>query len=188
MRYSVLLNGERHLIDVAQDAEARWEVRLDDQPLTVDQVDLGGGHMSLLIGNHSYDLFIRALPAESRATDTQTFDVVLDGVTQTIELVDERRRALTGSSKRQEVVGDVTVKAPMPGLVMHVLVVPGDIVAQGQRVVVLEAMKMQNDLNAPRAGVVRAVKTEQGQAVNQNQPLVVIGDPTPETPPDSDDE
>jgi biotin carboxyl carrier protein len=64
----------------------------------------------------------------------------------------------------------------MPGLVANVLVAVGDTVERGQTVVVLEAMKMENDLVAPRAGVIHAILVARGQAVIQDTRLVVIGD------------
>jgi biotin carboxyl carrier protein len=62
----------------------------------------------------------------------------------------------------------------MPGLVVNVLVQPGDIVTQNQTVVVLEAMKMENDLPAPVAGMVKEVRVSKGQTVDQGEVLIVI--------------
>jgi biotin carboxyl carrier protein len=182
MRYSVMIGGRQHSLVVEQDDRHHWHATLDDVPLMVDAAqlapDLSGdaGHLSLLIGDRSYDVYVRPLPGES-TSDSQSYEALIAGEPYVVELVDERRRALSGVAKGKGGGGEVTIKAPMPGLVVNVLVAPGDTVAHGQRVVVLEAMKMQNDLTSPRAGVVRAVKTETGQAVSQGQPLVVIGDP-----------
>jgi len=181
MRYSVMIGGKQHSLTVEQDDRHRWHITLDDVPLMVDAAQLApdipgdSGHLSLIVGDRSYDVSVRSLAGESMA-DSQSFEALIDGKPHVVELVDERRRALSGAA-RGKVGGEVTIKAPMPGLVVNVLVAPGDTVAHGQRVVVLEAMKMQNDLTTPRAGVVRAVKTEMGQAVSQGQPLVIIGDP-----------
>ena len=73
--------------------------------------------------------------------------------------------------------GETVVKAPMPGLVIKVLVAAGDAVEKGQTVIILESMKMENELKAVRAGVVTAVKSEAGASVDKDQVLVVIGDP-----------
>jgi biotin carboxyl carrier protein len=175
MRYSVMIGGRQHSLTVEQDDRHRWHITLDDTPLTVDAAQLEAGHLSLIVGDRSYDVSVRPLAGESTA-DSQSYEALIAGEPHVVELVDERRRALSGVAKGKG-SGEATIKAPMPGLVVNVLVVPGDTVAHGQRVVVLEAMKMQNDLTSPRAGVVRAVKTETGQAVSQGQPLVVIGDP-----------
>ncbi len=92
-----------------------------------------------------------------------------------VEVVDERTRhirRLVGAGKGPAAGG--TVKAPMPGLVVRVLVEPGQVVAAGAGLVVLEAMKMENELKAPGAGVVASVAAQPGQAVEKGQVLVTI--------------
>lgn len=73
-----------------------------------------------------------------------------------------------------DTAADREVKAPMPGLVLRVLVEPGDTVEAGQGVVVLEAMKMENELAAPAAGTVAAVRVSSGDAVGKNDVLVEV--------------
>ena len=92
-----------------------------------------------------------------------------------LEVMDERAqqiRALTG--KRAALGGGATVRAPMPGLVVRVAVAAGQRVEAGAGVVVVEAMKMENELRAPRAGVVEAVHVAVGQAVEKGAPLVTL--------------
>ena len=86
---------------------------------------------------------------------------------------DEREKALAGSVKAAH-TGEARVYAPMPGLVLGVPVEMGASVTLGQTVVVLEAMKMENDLAAPRAGTIKEIKVSKGQTVNQGDVLVVI--------------
>ncbi len=188
MRYSVTIGGAPHTLTVERDQHHRWRITLDDTPIEVDSAQVSAGRLSLIIGGQSYEAFVRALPAESDAGDTQAFDVLIGGAPHTVELVDERRRALAGMARGRRAAGEAVVKAPMPGLVTQVLVATGDAVEHNQRVAVLEAMKMQNDLVAPRAGVVRAVKVEAGQAVAQQQPIVVIGDPEGAPPAEDEEE
>jgi len=74
--------------------------------------------------------------------------------------------------------GDVSgnnVVAPMPGLIMKVLVKVGDTVTAGQKVMTMEAMKMENDINSGTAGTVKAVLVKEGDNVKEHQPLVTIG-------------
>lgn len=188
MRYRVIVDGQPHMLDIERDAQHGWQASVDGTPQPVDRALVNPGHYSLLLGMRSYEVFVRALPAES--ADTLPFEVYMDGVPLAVEVVDERLHALASLGKGRAETGEVTVKAPMPGLVASVLVAPGDAVERNQRVVVLEAMKMQNDLLAPRAGIIRAVKTAQGQAVTQGQPLIIIGDPAGQSPasPDADDD
>lgn len=77
-----------------------------------------------------------------------------------------------GEASRQD---EREVRAPMPGLVVKVLVEPGEVVQKGQGLVILEAMKMENELRAPAAGTVHRVHIQSGQAVQKNQALIELG-------------
>ena len=90
-----------------------------------------------------------------------------------VEVVDERTRhirTLTAGVERPR--GPVTLRAPMPGLVLRILAEPGQEVAAGTGLVVLEAMKMENELKSPAAGTVGAIRVQPGQAVEKGQVLV----------------
>jgi biotin carboxyl carrier protein len=88
--------------------------------------------------------------------------------------VGEARRAKPGATVRAEVTGPVTMRSPIPGRVVKVLVRVDDQVTAGQTTVVLEAMKMENELRAPRAGRVASVHCTEGTAVEAGQDLVVL--------------
>ena len=93
-------------------------------------------------------------------------------------VVDERTRhirSLTGEGRQRAGAGEV--KAPMPGLVLRVLVEPGQRVEAGAGLAVLEAMKMENQIKAPAAGVVAAIRVEAGKAVEKGQVLLVLAAP-----------
>jgi biotin carboxyl carrier protein len=90
-----------------------------------------------------------------------------------VEVIDERTRhirSLTGGTDRQRGAG--TLRAPMPGLVVRVLVQPGQTVTRGSGMVVLEAMKMENELKAAADGTVKAVRAGAGEPVEKGQVLV----------------
>ncbi|MCA9875145.1 MAG: acetyl-CoA carboxylase biotin carboxyl carrier protein subunit, partial [Anaerolineales bacterium] len=71
---------------------------------------------------------------------------------------------------------ETAVKAPMPGLIIRVLVEVGDTVERNEKVVILESMKMENELRTPREGVITAVNVSAGAGVEKDQILIVIGD------------
>lgn len=99
--------------------------------------------------------------------------VSVAGMVVEVEVVDERTRhirSLTGAAAGAR--GAPHLKAPMPGLVVRVLVEPGQAVTPGQGLVVLEAMKMENELRSTTLGTVRAVAVATGQAVEKGQVLV----------------
>jgi len=124
---------------------------------------------------------LRQLSLDGRARtfamlrDDEGWTVQLSGETWPVTVVDERTRqlrALTGQGKRGG--GGGVVKAPMPGLVLRLEVEIGQRVEPGAGVVVLEAMKMENQLKAVRSGVVAPIHVAAGQAVEKGIPLVEI--------------
>jgi biotin carboxyl carrier protein len=101
------------------------------------------------------------------------YTIHLEGFRFEVEALDERSHAirqLAGPAARPR--GPSLLAAPMPGLIVRVLVQPGDLVQAGQGVIVIEAMKMENELRASTAGVVRAVSVNAGSAVEKGAVLV----------------
>jgi pyruvate carboxylase subunit B len=121
------------------------------------------------IGNEVHRVVVRRGETRGRYT------LWIDGWRYEVEAVDERThtiRAMTAVSAPP--AGPAPIRAPMPGLVVRVAVEPGDEVAAGQGVVVVEAMKMENELRASVAGRVRAVHATAGQAVEKGAILVEL--------------
>jgi pyruvate carboxylase subunit B len=92
----------------------------------------------------------------------------------TAQVLDERERRLTQRSGSVAATGEIMIKSPMPGLIVAVPVSEGQAVKKGQTVVVLESMKMENELKAPRDGTVASIKVAPRQSVEQHEPLVVL--------------
>ncbi|HEV2405713.1 MAG TPA: biotin/lipoyl-containing protein [Ktedonobacterales bacterium] len=184
MRYVARIGEQTRVIELQENGHTR-EVVLESRQLTLDwrlvgvpMATLSDGeapaeHYSMLVGDRSYEAFARLAP-----------DADAEGTT----VEDERSRALASLAGGAHVSGDAPIRAPMPGLVVKVVAEQGSSVERGQTVVVLEAMKMENDLTTPRAGVIKAVRVERGQTVNQGDVLVVVGDAEGEPPPQDDDE
>jgi biotin carboxyl carrier protein len=200
MHYVATVGERTYTIGLQEDGHQR-EVTLGDNRLTVDWRSVGGaalstgiddrdeaGHYSLLLGAQSFDVFVQPVPADDEDGTSRVFEVYVRGQVYRVRLADERARTLASLAGGAHASGDANIRAPMPGLVSHVLVEEGAEVQRGQAVVVLEAMKMENDLPAPRAGVVKSLRVSKGQAVNQGDLLAVIGDPVGILPSDEDDE
>jgi biotin carboxyl carrier protein len=102
------------------------------------------------------------------------YEILVAGQRFEITVEDEREKALTGSIRSGHESGEAMVRAPMPGLVLALSVDPGTNVERGQTVVILEAMKMENDLASPITGKVKEIKVSKGQTVNQGDVLVVV--------------
>ena len=199
MRYVASVGEQSVTIEVTDDDHQR-QVSFEDERLDVDWQVVGGaalrpalgsdtGHYSLMVGGDSYDVYVRAVPqgppgAASGAE--QVFEVSLAGQPYVVRLEDERTQKLAGLAGAGHEHGEAVVLAPMPGLVSNIMVDVGQSVERGQTVVVLEAMKMENDLGAPRSGLIRSILVTKGQAVNQAQVLAIIADP--EGAPAHDDE
>ena len=116
------------------------------------------------------ELAINPVPNEPHQWTLEIGPYRMDAQVQT-----ERERRLSRvAGGKQAHTGPITVKAPMPGLVRAVTVAVGDEVPTGGRLLLLEAMKMENEIKAPRDGVVKSVGCAEGAAVESGQTLVVI--------------
>jgi biotin carboxyl carrier protein len=150
---SIGLNGVSYALDWRQIAT-----------LAADSSE--GGRYSLLIGGKSYEVFARRL-SQSGEKDSQTYEILLAGQRFEVTVEDERTRMLAGVTLPGGSSGAARIQAPMPGLVVNILFEVGASVEQGQTVIVLEAMKMENDLVSPIAGTIKEIKVGKGQTVDQ---------------------
>ena len=151
--------------------------------VTVDGVPLAA-HFAAVIGTPLHHLLlageswtVAAQPLE-RGERAARWALGLAGERVVVEVVDERTQqiqALTGRPAKAAESGVIT--APMPGLVVRIPVTEGQTVARGAGLVVVEAMKMENDLRAPRDGVVAKVHVKVGEAVVKGAPLVTVRGP-----------
>jgi biotin carboxyl carrier protein len=144
--------------------DGRYTVRLDGRELEVDLQETGRDFVSLLIGNRSYEVGLQRRPGG--------YTVVFDDDVLAVNLADAARGA--GPAAARASGGPARVSAPMPGKLVRVLVEAGQEVKAGQGLVVMEAMKMENELRAPRDGRVREVPAREGQAVEAGALLVVV--------------
>jgi pyruvate carboxylase subunit B len=164
VKYWVTVNGRELEVDVVGDEVAVAGTRCQASLGPIAGTPL----QSLSRDGRTHTLSCESLGRGQWAVSTQgrSFDVeVLDPRTRHI-------RSLSGPSVGQ--AGGGVLKAPMPGLVVRVQVEPGQAVAAGAPLVVLEAMKMENQLKAPAAGVVGEVKVAAGAAVEKGQVLVTL--------------
>jgi biotin carboxyl carrier protein len=170
MRYEVQLaspsSGEKtRVIELERDASG-WRVTLDGRPMAVDTVEITPNTLSILLDGQSFEISVT--PSSDGQlklqTDTQEF---------TAEVVDPR--AWRGRRHgRVEAEGRQQVVAPMPGKVVRLLVKAGDHVEPGQGLLVVEAMKMQNEIRSPKSGTVERVLAREGQPVNAGEVLCVV--------------
>ncbi len=146
----------------------RWRVTIDGRSRVVEARRVEGTVWSLLPPGGGA---ARLVDVDGRAPD---FSVTADGATVPLKLVEGRRALAAAVGARAAAQGPLPVRAPMPGKVVKVLVKPGEAVKAQQGVVVIEAMKMENELRAPRDGTVAEIAVKEGQAVEAGQALVTI--------------
>jgi len=170
-RYTVDVDGTPFTIDVIETAADRFQVTVGDQvfeaTLHTDQ-DLPGADIEPGMAgpdeNHASPQAPAAIPAGSPASRPSPAVPALPP------------RTTAGTPGVHGGAGDV-LAAPMPGVILEVLVRPGAVLRRGDPVLVLEAMKMRNTIRAPRAAVVVSVEVEAGQPVGPGDPLVRLGAP-----------
>ncbi len=167
MRYRVTIEGREREVDVMIAPSGAISVTLDGTPIDAEIRPVPGG-VSLKIGSRVHDVMV-ALGADDElslaAHDARTVAQVLS----------ERMRAERARSGKRSGASAKELRAPMPGRVVRVLCAAGDSVHAGQPVVVVEAMKMENELRATAAATVQEVHVTEGASVEGRALLVTFG-------------
>ena len=163
MKLQLSVNGSPDEIEILSPAPScRFRFGSTDRSAEVRVAE--PGVYSVLIDGRCYDASVERTP--------QALVVTIDGHRFEIEVRDPRR--WSGSASASTAAGRQTLTAPMPGKVVRVLVSAGDPVEAGQGILVVEAMKMQNELKAARAGTVVALHTREGATVTAGEALAAI--------------
>ncbi|MDE3091126.1 MAG: hypothetical protein KGJ80_17260, partial [Chloroflexota bacterium] len=147
MKYTAIINDKSYAIEIGTNNT----VLINGEAHTVDFRSIDGATLfSLLIDNTSWEILVDRTGDEYR--------LLIDGELHVVDVQDERTRKLAkAEAKTAAPAGEFAIKAPMPGLVKGINVNVGDSVAVKQGIVILEAMKMQNELRTPRAGIVKEI-------------------------------
>ena len=161
-------------ITTIAEREYRVEI-LDEHRIAIDgqvyQIDFNPVSdqpvYSLIIDGKSYEAFV--YPADS------SWQVLLYGNQYAAQVEDEREKRLRAASGGKIDPGaEFHLKAPMPGLVIAIAVNEGQAVKQGDLLIILESMKMQNELKSPRDGTITRLRVAAGESVEQRQTLLVV--------------
>jgi len=148
--------------------EKKDEIIVDGQLHQASIESIGGPSLySLIVDNTSYEVHVEEHKGSYR--------VLLLGESCTVQVGDEgSRRAARARPKRPLEEGEVAIRSPIPGLIFDVAVTAGQQVQAGEILIIVEAMKMENELRAPREGVVQATHVAPGDSVDKGQLLVTI--------------
>ena len=169
MKFALTIQGQEHTLEL--DRQNGLACSLDGTAFAAEIAEVQPGVYSLLIGGRSFAARV-ASPAGNNSRNSGEYTVEIDGVCYAVTVRDPRRRPRDRTQLALE--GQQTVKAPMPGKVVRVLVSEGQAVNAGQGLIVVEAMKMQNEIKCPKAGTVQKILARAGQAVNAGETLLVV--------------
>lgn len=164
MRYVTTIGEREYIVEIIDERH----ILLDGMPYEVDFDAVSGQPVySLLLDGQSYETYVYS--------NEEGWQVLLQGTLYPATVEDEREKRLrlkAGShiAEREE----LHLKAPMPGLIVAVLVNEGQTVERGDVLVVLESMKMQNELKSPKAGTVSRIRVKSGDNVEQKQTLLSV--------------
>lgn len=164
MKYTCTINGKEYRIEIVDEQH----INVNDRELTVDFKRIGDQRVySLLLGGQSYDAFVYSADAG--------WEVQIKNRHYTVAVEGERSKRMNAATGgRVNETGDFRLNAPMPGLVVAVFVEEGQEIQKGQVLMILESMKMQNELKAPRGGIVGELRIKPGESVEQRQALLSI--------------
>jgi biotin carboxyl carrier protein len=166
MKYATTINDKTYIIEINDDRR----VLVDGVEYAVDFEPVSGQPVySLLIDGRSYEALV------SQAEEADAWHVLLQGALSTVLVEDERERRLRAAAGAVAAPSaEFHLKAPMPGLIVAVSVAEGQAVKKGDILVILESMKMQNELRCPRDGTVGRVRVKGGEGVEPNQVLLTV--------------
>jgi biotin carboxyl carrier protein len=162
--FEIQLAGKKHRVETTNRGEREvWSV--DGSALEGDVIEVSPGVYSVLLDGQSYE--VRVEPAAGKLR------VTAGGKELEASVLDPRawQRSGHGSGESE---GRQQIVAPMPGKIVSVLVSPGDAVQAGQGLMVVEAMKMQNEIRSPKSGAVERLAVIEGQTVNAGEVVAVV--------------
>jgi biotin carboxyl carrier protein len=164
MKYVTTIDNQEFEIEVVDENH----IRIGDRLLEVDFESVSGQPVfSLILDGKSYESFVYQ--------GEEDWDVLLRGRQYQVKVEDEREKRLRAAGGGGTVEGgEFHLKAPMPGLVVAILIEEGQEVKKGQVMLILESMKMQNELKAPRDGVMGRIRVKAGESVEQRQTLLSV--------------
>ena len=173
MQHRLVIGERTRTVSLQRQGEG-WRVTVDAVVFDVHAADVDGRTLSLLVGGAAGSAAGRSVPAVVVSGRTPgDLHVAVQGRGIPVRVVADERSQRRGSGAG-DTTGPQRITAPMPGKVVRVLVAPGDEVQPRQGLVVVEAMKMENELRAARAGRVVSVSVVEGQSVDAGAVLAVV--------------
>ena len=170
MKLKVQLAGKEHDVSLSL-AGFSAEATVQNRQYNLQVRELASGEYLLINGSNVFKC--RVSGRGGLVAAGQSFAVALRGQNYEVEVIDPKRLR-SGQSSGGHHSGAAEIASPMPGKIVRVLVATGEEVEAGAGIIVVEAMKMQNELKAPKAGVVVSINAAEGATVNAGDVLAVI--------------
>jgi biotin carboxyl carrier protein len=167
MKFEIEIGAVTHSVEIDAPSDGSLRVRLDGSPVTAAPVEIAQDTFSILLDNFSFEACVTDDGSEEGL-------LVRCAGTEFRAQVRDPRSWRSGRHQVLEAAGPQRVLAPMPGKVVRVLVAPGEEVEAGRGLIVVEAMKMQNEIRAPKSGKIERVLVVEGQAVRTQEALLII--------------
>lgn len=165
MRLEIEIGGKTHSVELTR-AGSGPRCAIDGRAVEADAVEVAPGVYSILAAGVSIEALVEAVPGPA-------LKVTAGGREYTAKVRDPRQWSRRGTGAA-EAEGRQQVLAPMPGKIVRVLVAEGAAVSAGQGLLVVEAMKMQNEVKSPKSGMVERVMVKEGQTVNAGEALLIV--------------
>ena len=166
MAFIATLGEQSYTVEIEESSKSVYRVSVDGHEFMVDGKKTGRTNFSLIVDNRSFEIEVDSREDEYR--------VLVDGRNYHIHLLDERRVRIGADSAGSALQGRQKVSVPMPGKIIALLVAEGDSVEKGQGLVIVEAMKMENEVHSPIAGEVKEVLVKPGDTVEAGAVLLVV--------------
>lgn len=176
MKFVATMDNAQHQIECQRDETDPdlFHMTLDGKRYELNARKMPSQIVHILLENRSYDVDLERIAKKSDTLDGR-IHVRVRGRVLRFEILDERRiKMKEAQGFRFDVGGVANIDSPMPGKVIKILVAEGDEVKEGQGIIVVEAMKMENELRAPKAGKIREIKVKEGDAVEMGARLAQI--------------
>jgi len=165
MKFEVLINQTRRVVDLEREAN-HWRISLDGDRVDADAIEIAPNIFSVLLKGKSHEIRVTPNPTGALTLQTGRHEF-------TAEIIDPR--AWRGRHHGTlEAEGRQQILAPMPGKIVRVLAQAGEKVLAGQGLLVVEAMKMQNEIRSPKSGTVERLLVKEGQPVNAGEVLAWV--------------
>ena len=160
---------------VVSSSKNKYNISINEDHVTIDENEFETNLTQL--SNHLYLLKVndKVYQITSQKINSGNFSLSIDGysfeTTVRTKLEEEANIFLMNKAKES---GSQVVKSPMPGLIVEILKNVGDSVEMGEAVILLEAMKMENEVRSTTSGIIQQINVEKNQSVEKNSPLIVI--------------